>query len=283
MTEQRARLVDPAFGDQPADARAADDEVLVADRIDFLGAESVARAQAAQQREVAGAIVAEQKIRAHPHLRDVQPLDEHRAHERFRIPSRQLRCESDDGDAVHAAARQGLELLLVRHQQRRRLVGTDDLRRMRIERHRHRRRAALFGAPAHALDDFQVTAVHAVEIAEREHRLMPPRRPWIVRIVNDLHQRSISKVRPSYANCTAGGQPRAGRRVGQIVAHVREERALGLEPLDHRERLVERQMRRMRPLAQRVENQGAHAAQAAATTTSGMPLQSVRYANEPMR
>ena len=142
----------------------------------------------------------EQEVRAHPDFGHVQPLDEHRAYERLRIPPRQLRRESDDRHTVHAAARERLELLLVRHQQRRRLVGPDDLRGMRIERHRHRRRSTLFGPAPHALDDFQVATMHAVEIAEGEYRLMPPRRPWIIRIVNDLHQRSISKVRPSYAN-----------------------------------------------------------------------------------
>ena len=200
MTEQRSRFVDAAFRNQPAHARAADDEVLVADRIDFLRAESVPRAQAAEQREVARTIVPEQKICAHPDFGDMQPLDEHRAYERLRIPLSQLRCESDDGHTVHAAASQRLELLLLRHQQRRRLVGADDLRRMRIERHRHRRGSTLFGPAPYALDDFQVTPMHAVEITEGEYRLMPPRRPWIIRIVNDLHQRSISKVRPSYAN-----------------------------------------------------------------------------------
>ena len=49
MTEQRSRFVDPPFGNQPAHARAADDEVFVADGIDFLRAEPVSRAETAQQ------------------------------------------------------------------------------------------------------------------------------------------------------------------------------------------------------------------------------------------
>ena len=90
VAEQRARLVHAPLADQPPDPRAADDEVLVADRIDLLGVEAVAAAERAQQREVAGAVVAEQKIGADPDLGDVQPVDEHGAHERFRIPPRQL-------------------------------------------------------------------------------------------------------------------------------------------------------------------------------------------------
>ena len=77
MAEQRARLVDAALGHQPADARARDDEILVADRIDLLGAEAVLRAERAQQREVAGAIAAEQEVGADPHFGDAQPVDEH--------------------------------------------------------------------------------------------------------------------------------------------------------------------------------------------------------------
>ena len=50
MAEQRARFVHAALGDQPPDARAADDEVLVAHRIDLVGAEPVALAERAQQR-----------------------------------------------------------------------------------------------------------------------------------------------------------------------------------------------------------------------------------------
>ena len=86
MAEQRARFVDPAFRHQPPDPRAADDEVLVADGIDLLGAEPVARAEAAQHGEGAGALVAEEEVGADPDFGDVQPLDQHRAHEGLGIP-----------------------------------------------------------------------------------------------------------------------------------------------------------------------------------------------------
>src|SRR5579862_9494622 len=74
---QSWRLVDRPFADEPPDPRAADDEVLVANGIDLLRLESVARAKRAQHREVARAIVAEEEIRADPHLRHAQPVDEH--------------------------------------------------------------------------------------------------------------------------------------------------------------------------------------------------------------
>ncbi|HEV3485125.1 MAG TPA: adenylyltransferase/cytidyltransferase family protein, partial [Vicinamibacterales bacterium] len=82
-----------------------------------------------------------------PDLDHVQPFDEHRAHERLRIPLRQFRCEADYRDALHAGARERLEPLRLRHQERRRLVGTDDAGWVRIERHGRRRPAAFPGAP----------------------------------------------------------------------------------------------------------------------------------------
>ena len=102
MAEQRAGLVDAALGDQPANPRAGDDEVLVADRIDLLGPEAVLRAQRAQQREVAGPLASEEKVRADPDLGDAQPVDQHRPDERLGLPLRQLVREADDGRAVDA-------------------------------------------------------------------------------------------------------------------------------------------------------------------------------------
>jgi hypothetical protein len=57
--------------------------------------------------------------------------------------------------------------LRLRHQQRRRLVGADNSRRVRIERHHHRCGAAFSGDSPHALENLAVTAMQAVEVAER--------------------------------------------------------------------------------------------------------------------
>src|SRR3954451_4615477 len=179
-TDHRARLVDAAFADQPADPRAADHEILVADRIDLLGLEAVAAAERAQQREVAGAVVAEQKIRADPDFRDAQPLDEHGADEALRIPARQLWREADDGGALDVRGGDRFELLRLGHQERWRLVRPHDPRRMRIERHHDRRGTALGGDPAEAVENLPVAAVYPVEVPEREHRLLPAGGPHIV-------------------------------------------------------------------------------------------------------
>ena len=92
MAEQRTGFVDASLADQPPDPRAADDEVLVAHRIDLFGLEPVAGAERAQQREVAGAIVSEQEIGAHPHFGDAQPVHEHGANELFGAPSATTRA-----------------------------------------------------------------------------------------------------------------------------------------------------------------------------------------------
>ena len=130
--------------------------------------------------------MAEQEIRADPDFGDAQPLDEHRPHEGLGTPLRQLVREPHDGRAVHADLREAFELLRLRHQQRRRLVGlttrggcgsnviTTDV-------------ACARGDAAQTIEDLAVSAVQTVEIAEREHRIPPARRPRIVREVNDVH------------------------------------------------------------------------------------------------
>ena len=187
VPEQRAGFVDASLADEPADACAADDEVLVAHRIDLFGLERVAGAELPQQRKVPGAVVAEEKIGADPHLRHVQPVGQHDADERLGIPARQLGREAHDRRAVHAGGGQRLELLRLRHQQRRRLVRPHDARRMRIEGHDHRGGAVLAGDAADSLEDLAVAAMDAVEIPQRKNRVFPARRAWIFRKVDDVH------------------------------------------------------------------------------------------------
>jgi hypothetical protein len=100
--------------------------------------------------------------------------------------------EADDRHALHAGAAERLDPLLGRHQQRGRLVGTDHARRVWVEGHRGRRAATLARAAAHAVDDLRVAAVQAVEVAQREHGIVPAGRR-VFRIMGD-HR---SSVRPS--------------------------------------------------------------------------------------
>ena len=126
MAEQRARFVHAALGDQPADARAADDEVLVAHRIDLVGPEPVALPERAQQVKL--------PLRPWPN-RKFAPTQtsETRSHSTSTvrtnvsgIPLRQLAREPHDRHALMPGAVQRLEPLRLGHQQRRRLVGPHD-------------------------------------------------------------------------------------------------------------------------------------------------------------
>src|SRR5204862_3818536 len=147
--------------------------------------------------------------RADPHLGDAQPFDQDGAHELIRIPSRQLVREANDRDGVDAAAVERLETLVLRHQQRRRLVGPHHPRWMRVEGHRHRGAAMLGGAATDALDDLEMSAMKAVEVAEGEHGMDQPRGWRVVWKVKNLHayatSTSMSSTRPSYASCTPSG------------------------------------------------------------------------------
>jgi hypothetical protein len=109
---------------------------------------------------------------------------------------------------------QRLEFLIQRHQEGRRLVRAHDARGMRVES-QHERRPAPFGGHApDALDDFAVTAMEAVEITKRQHRLMPARRTRIVWEPSYLHWRVIITVEGSKAPPldSRSGRPERSRR-----------------------------------------------------------------------
>src|SRR6266487_4244295 len=192
MPEQRPGFIQTPFADEAPDPRAADDEILVADRIDFLRLEAVPAAKGPQPREIAGTIVSEKKIRAHPHFADAKPVDENRPNESFRIPARELRCEADDRRALHAGIRYGFQLLFLRHQQRGRLVWSDDPRRMGIESHHDRRGAALAGHSLDPVENLAMPAVHAVEVAQGEDRVRPASRSHVLREMDYVHEKGLT-------------------------------------------------------------------------------------------
>ena len=45
----------------------------------------------------------------------------------------------------------------------------------------------LAGDALHAIENLPMTAMHAVEVAESEHRLRPPHRALVVGEMNDVH------------------------------------------------------------------------------------------------
>ena len=97
------------------------------------------------------------------------------------------RREADDGHRIETGALERLELLIERHQERRRLVGAQHAGRMRIEDHRDRRAATLASLAAHFVDELLVPAMETIEVAERDDR-MRPAGALIVRERYDLHR-----------------------------------------------------------------------------------------------
>ena len=120
--------------------------------------------------------------------------------------------------------------------------------------------AVLDGAALHALDDLEMSAMQAVEVAEREHRMHEPGRPRIVGKVQDLHagydaSTMASSTRPSYASSTPAGRRALVCGVSQVVRHVREVGAPRRDPRNRRQRLVHGEVRRVLLVAQRVDDQ----------------------------
>ena len=128
------------------------------------------------------------------------------------------RVKRDDGDPLHTRARERLELLILGHQQRRRLVGPQHPRRMRLEGHRRGRAAALAGAPPDAVDDLHVPAMQPVEIPQRQHRIVPARRAdrsgkWAI-----VHQSAFSCQLSAVSISTWHAQGYSARRMQQFYS-----------------------------------------------------------------
>ena len=281
VPEERARLVDPALGDQPADARAADDEIVVAHRIDLLDAEAVARPSERSSEKLPERSRPNRKLPPTHTSAGVQPARRARRGRTCSGSHRDSSCvKRTKATPSMPALRSASTRCGVGHQQRRRLVGPDDARRVRIEGHHDRRRALLAGLAADALDDLLVAAVQAVEVAERDDRPAPVRRARIVGIEDHVtHGRRLPRSRASGhrrpAPCPLG-QAGAGRGVAEVVRHVGEEGAAA------------RRSASPPPPPGRARNATGAAARAARPTTttsspsssghdaSGMALQSVR-------
>ena len=101
----------------------------------------------------------------------------------------------------------------------------DDTLRMRIECQRERHNTSLARTGLHALDDRDVPTVESIEVAERQHWLLPRRRALVVGKVDDMHggvgtraqgpaeparpartHSGKSNLNPSYASCMCAGR-----------------------------------------------------------------------------
>ena len=70
---------------------------------------------------------------------------------------------------------------------------------MRIEGHDDGGGATFAGDAAYAIEDLAVAPVHAIEIAEGQHRLRPARGPLIVGEMDDVHTTTITAEAAEHA------------------------------------------------------------------------------------
>ena len=188
MAEQRAGFVDTALAHQPADAGAADHEVLVADRIDLLGLEPVARARARaasrscrRDRARTGSwrppTLLPTRIQSTSTLR----TNVSGSHCDISCVKRTIAAPWTPDPAIASSRwavviRSGgaLSGLTTRGGCGSKVITVGG-------------GTALVRDAADAVQDLPVAAMHAVEVAERQHRMTPACRARIVRKVNDVH------------------------------------------------------------------------------------------------
>ena len=101
---------------------------------------------------------------------DGEPLDQDALDEILGAERRQRGVEGQHDRAVEPGRRQQPQLVALVGEPEQRLVGPEEAARMRLEGQRRRRPAQRRGALARGRDHRPVAAMHAVEIADGDHR-----------------------------------------------------------------------------------------------------------------
>ena len=139
-------------------------------------AEAVRRAGTAQRLGIAGAALAEVEVVADHHMRHVQLLHQHLLDERLGGQPRQRRVEAQHDGKVEPERLQQLQLARQRRQPEVRLVGLEELARMRLEQDHAGLAAGLGRRIPGGLQQRLVPAMHAVEVADGQRRAAGLRR-----------------------------------------------------------------------------------------------------------
>jgi hypothetical protein len=127
----------------------------------------------AQQLDVAGAPGAESKVVPDGQPAHTTALDQHLIDELFGGDGGETPVEVLDEHAVDAAGAQRLELVAQIRDPRRRLIGREELARVRLERH-HRREQAACPRGLHDLGQQRpMPAVNAIEVSDRQRTGLP--------------------------------------------------------------------------------------------------------------
>ena len=138
-----------------------------------LGGEVVFLAQLRQQRHVTHGLMAEPEVLPHHHGGGVQPFGQDDADELIRAEPGEFQVEREHADRVGAEAGEELGPPARGNEQRRMRTGPDHLIRVRIEGDHHDRQLPGPRNLFRPADDALVTAVHAVEHADRRDARTP--------------------------------------------------------------------------------------------------------------
>ncbi len=151
-------------------------------------------AEGGERRGVARPLVAEAKVEADHDVADAEPAREHVVDEALGRFGHQMPIERQDVQVIDPEPGQEARLDPQRGQSRRRLLRRQDLARMRLEGDHAERRAEVAGPRPRGLDQGAVAAVHAVEIADRDHPVQGGLRQIPIAPV-DLHRRLMPAPR----------------------------------------------------------------------------------------
>ena len=160
---------------------------LVTRRLDSMDDEAMTFTECSERLEITGPAPAEAEVGAENELAHAELVDEHTLDKRLRLHTGELFGEVDDDENVDAQLGQHLLLELGGQDAFRCLFRAHDTHRVRLERHRHRRRCEGLGALLQELHRFLMPEVDAVEVPERD------RGPRVVgqidvRVVADFHR-----------------------------------------------------------------------------------------------
>src|SRR5690606_36353372 len=173
----------------------------------------MALARGAQCRHITFAAAAKAVVVADDEVTQAKARDEDLLDETLRLEGRKRPVEAEEDGIGQSGLREDLHLFDGRREQRRRGVGPDDAQRMRVERDEDAGTVALARALHHALQQFPVPAMHAVERTDREdgarmrewwchtNTLFGSRRPPAARPI--ASSRSSCSTRTVYASGSA--------------------------------------------------------------------------------
>ena len=194
MREQIPRERHVARGDRGAHPARGADLALPGDRLDPADAEAVVLAECSEHLDVACPPVAEAEVLADHDLARAEPAREHVVDELGGGLLAEVVGEGEREQILDPELGQEPRLDPERREPGRRLVGGQDLARVRLEGDHPERRAERPRLLARAGDQGAMTPMHAIEVADRDHPVQGSLRQIPVAPL-DLHRLPYARAR----------------------------------------------------------------------------------------